>query len=169
MTKYKNAGSIGNIVKTRSPFLARYGHPRTPKRSENGHFSQRLVLTVSLGFADVCGRKSCPERTKTPFLGPRSYSKSPNHALEKVPTSETPCTHTSALHNMFQPMIRMIRLVFLCCLLGSHQDLPHSHSSLTLLKVSNNTHLRGILCTTRSSSLQFNHAVHYHSGGFRAP
>ena len=55
-----------------------------------------------------------------------------------------------------------IRPVFLCFQLGSHQDLPHSHSSLTFLKFSNNTHSRGILCTTRSSSLQFNHALRYH-------
>ena len=46
--------------------------------------------------------------------------------------------------------------------LGSHQNLPHSHSSLTLLTFSNNTHSRGILCTTRSSSLQFNDKLRYH-------
>ena len=34
----------------------------------------------------------------------------------------------------------------------SHQDLPHGHSSLTLLKFSSNTHSRGISCTTRSST-----------------
>ena len=61
--------------------------------------------------------------------------------------------------DMLQPMIRP---VFLCFQLGSHQDLPHGHASLTLLKFSNNTHSRGILCTTRFSSLQFNHALRHH-------
>ena len=42
----------------------------------------------------------------------------------------------------------MIRPVFLCFQLASHQDLPHSHSPLTLLQSSINTHSRGILCTT---------------------
>ena len=46
----KNEGNVGKIVKTRPPFLARYGHPRTPERSKNDHFSQRIVFTLLLGF-----------------------------------------------------------------------------------------------------------------------
>ena len=34
----------------------------------------------------------------------------------------------------------------------SHQNLPHNHSPLGLLKSSSNTHSRGILFTTRSST-----------------
>ena len=45
-TKKKNTRNIGKFVKTRTPLLARYGHPRTTKRSENGHFSRRIVLTL---------------------------------------------------------------------------------------------------------------------------
>ena len=60
------------------------------KKVQKRSFSQRLVSTHSLGFADVLGRRSCPKRTKkNAFLGsPRSFSKGPNHALQKVLTSE---------------------------------------------------------------------------------
>ena len=54
----KNAGNNGKIVKTWSPFLARYGHPWTRKRSKIGHFPQRLVFTLPLGFADDFGPRS---------------------------------------------------------------------------------------------------------------
>ena len=54
----KNARNNGKIVKTWSPFLARYGHPRTPKRSKIGHFPQRIVFTFPLGFADDFGPRS---------------------------------------------------------------------------------------------------------------
>ena len=54
----KNARNNGKIVKTWSPFLARYGHPWTRKRSKIGHFPQRLVFTLLLGFADDFGRRS---------------------------------------------------------------------------------------------------------------
>ena len=88
------------IVKTRSPSVARHGHPWTKKRSKNGHFAQRRVFfTLSLGCADVFGRRSCPKRQKTLFLGPRSSSK---HALEKVLTSETPCIRVSSWWTIFR-------------------------------------------------------------------
>ena len=48
----KNTRNIGTIHKTWSPFLARYGHPWTRKRSKIGHFSQRILFTLPLGFAD---------------------------------------------------------------------------------------------------------------------
>ena len=51
-------GNSGKIIKPRTPFLARYGHPWTEKRSENGHFSQRIVFTLPLGFADDFGPRS---------------------------------------------------------------------------------------------------------------
>ena len=46
------------IVKTWSPFLARYGHPRTEKGPKLVIFPQRLVFTLPLGFADDFGPKS---------------------------------------------------------------------------------------------------------------
>ena len=49
-------------------FLARYGHPRTQKKSKIGHFPRRIVFTFPLEFADVFGRRSYPKRPKTPFL-----------------------------------------------------------------------------------------------------
>ena len=55
----------------------------------------------------------------------------------------------STLRDVFQPKIRP---VCQCLVLGCHQDLPHSHSSLTLLEYSSITHSRGIVYTTRSSS-----------------
>ena len=41
---------------------------------------------------------------------------------------------------------------FFCFLMGSHQRLPRSHSSLGLLELSCNTHSRGTLFATRSSA-----------------
>ena len=38
----------------------------------------------------ILARGPRPKRPKTPFFRPRSYSKGPNHALEKVLTNETP-------------------------------------------------------------------------------
>ena len=55
----------------------------------------------------------------------------------------------STLRDMLQSMIL---LILLCILMGSHQNLPHSHSSLELLKFSSNTHSRGTLFATRSST-----------------
>ena len=54
----KNTRNIGKIIKPRSPFLARFGHPRTQKWSKIGHFFQRIVFTLHLGFADDFGPRS---------------------------------------------------------------------------------------------------------------
>ena len=60
--------------------------------SQNGPFSPtHCFFTLSMGFADVFGRRSYPKRPKNAFLGPRSYSKGPHHALEKVLKNKTPC------------------------------------------------------------------------------
>ena len=67
----KNTENIGKNVKTWSPFLARYGHQRTEKRSENGHFPRRIVFTFSLGFADDFRRKSS-QTPKKALFGQRS-------------------------------------------------------------------------------------------------
>ena len=48
-------------------------------------------FTLPMGFTDVFGRKALFQAAKNALLGPRSESKGPNHALEKVPTNETPC------------------------------------------------------------------------------
>ena len=42
--KYRNARNKVKNIKTRTPFWARYGQPRTPKRSENGQFSRRIAF-----------------------------------------------------------------------------------------------------------------------------
>ena len=49
----KTQETCGQLSKTRSSSLARYGQTWTSKRSENGHFLQRIVFTLPLGFADV--------------------------------------------------------------------------------------------------------------------
>ena len=54
----KTRETLGKFVKTWSLFLARYGHPRTEKRSKIGHFPQRIVFTFPLGFADDFGPRS---------------------------------------------------------------------------------------------------------------
>ena len=50
-----------------------------------------------MGFVDVFARKSNPKRPENAFLGTKSFSKGPNHALEKVLTSETPGMHMMLL------------------------------------------------------------------------
>ena len=68
--------------------MVNYGPPK--KRPKTTIFPDALFLHL-LGFTDIF-RPQVPSQTlqKAPFY-PRSYSKSPNHALEKVLTSETPC------------------------------------------------------------------------------
>ena len=63
------------------------------------------------------------------------------------------CEYCRLWRDMLQPMII---LILLCILMGSHQKLPHSHSSLGLLKFSSDTHSRGTLFATRSSTLPRN-------------
>ena len=52
----KNTGNSGKNIKPRTPFLARFGHPRTEKRSENGHNSidqrtkTRIIVSVVRTF-----------------------------------------------------------------------------------------------------------------------
>ena len=60
------------------------------KRSENGHLSRRIVISHSLGFADVFGRRSYPKRPKRCSL---TRSPIPKVLIIrwKVLTSETPC------------------------------------------------------------------------------
>ena len=93
MSKYtkKNTRNIGENVKTWSPSLARYGHPRTEKKVQNWSFFPTHCFYV---FPGIC-RRFWPEvLTQTPknaVFRPRSYPKGPNHALEKVLTKETPC------------------------------------------------------------------------------
>ena len=62
----KNAINNGKIVKTWSSFLARYGHPWTRKRFKIGHFPQRLVFTLPLGFADDFPNPNAQKRRFSP-------------------------------------------------------------------------------------------------------
>ena len=89
--KCENARNNGKIVKTWSSFLARYGHSWTRKKSKIGHFSQRIVLHISPGIGRRFRPKVLSQTPKKALFGQRSYSKGPNHALEKVLTNETPC------------------------------------------------------------------------------
>ena len=54
----KTRETLGTLSKHGLFFLARYGHPRTQKRSKIGHFPQRIVFTFPLGFADDFGPRS---------------------------------------------------------------------------------------------------------------
>ena len=92
----KGAGHIRELVKTRTPFffwneMVNYG---PPKRSENGHFSRRIVFffffTFLLGFVDVFLHEVLYQTPKKALFYRRSYSKGPSHALEKVLTTVTP-------------------------------------------------------------------------------
>ena len=108
--RYNNVGEKGNFVKTRTPVFARYGHPWTSQNVRKRSFSPThcFFLHFSLGFTDVVGQRSYPKRPKRHFVCPRSCSKGPDHALEKVLTCETPCISicppriVSHLHTLIQ-------------------------------------------------------------------
>ena len=69
------------------------------KTSENGHFPRRIVFTLLLGFAVF--RPQVPFQTaKNAVFSPKSESKSPDHALEKVLTDETP---SKIAESLFRP------------------------------------------------------------------
>ena len=55
------------------------------KTSQKGHFSGRIIFTLLLSFADVFGHGLLFQTAKM-----RSYSKGPDHAMEKFLTNETP-------------------------------------------------------------------------------
>ena len=61
------------------------------KKAKNGHFLQRIVFHFPWDLPTFPAESSITNAQKRLFLGPKSYSKGPNHALEKVLTSETPC------------------------------------------------------------------------------
>ena len=93
--RWKHGGNrVGNTKKTKetmgklsnmdSVFLVRCGQTRTPKRSENGHFSRRMVSRFPT-FYDLFRREVLLQTAKNTFLGWRSFSKGPNHALENGP------------------------------------------------------------------------------------
>ena len=85
----KNERNIGKSVKTRTPFLARYGHPWIPQSPKTVIFPDALFLrfpTFYQRFTNVL--------LKTPskaFFDGKSNSKGPYQALEKVLTSKKPC------------------------------------------------------------------------------
>ena len=79
------------VVNTRTPFLARYGQPQTPTRSQNGQFPRRTVFFFLHLFWDsptFSAESPFPNAQKKALFYPKSHSKSPNHALKKVLTSE---------------------------------------------------------------------------------
>ena len=61
----ENGGKhLGNLSKHGLLFSHDIVNHGPPKRSQNGHFFQSIVFTLSLGFADVFGRRSHPKRPK---------------------------------------------------------------------------------------------------------
>ena len=104
-TKHKN---YWEHCKNKVSFTGTTWSSMDQKKSKNGHFSQRLVFfTLSLGFADVFGRRSYPKRPKTPF-----WARGPNHALEKVLTSKTPCMYFYKIQGVAVSWIFSFRIKF---------------------------------------------------------
>ena len=92
LEKKHKTQNIGKIVKTRSPLLARHGHLWTKKKGpKTVIFSNALFFHFPWDLPTFSAESSITNAQKRLFLGPKSYSKGPNHALEKVLTSETPC------------------------------------------------------------------------------
>ena len=83
----KKPETMGKLLKTRTPFWARYGQLWTKKRPKTDFspLSRHIVLTLSLRFTDVFGRRVPFQTAKNAFLGLRSQSRGPNHGLEKGP------------------------------------------------------------------------------------
>ena len=85
-------GTLGKSSEHGLSFWHRMVNHGPPKRSENSNFSRRIVVLYT--FPGICRRSRPKVLSQTPknaFVDPRSYSKGPNHALEKVLTNETPC------------------------------------------------------------------------------
>ena len=83
---------IGKCIKTRSPFWHDMAIHELPKGLKTVIFPDALFYT----FPGICRRfrPKVPSQTpKNAFLGRRSHSKGPHHALEKVLTNETPCIY----------------------------------------------------------------------------
>ena len=72
----KNAKkNIGKIVKTQTPFLARYGHPWTQKTFENGQFPRRIVFLRSHVLPTFSDMVSCSKRPNMLFFTGGLYPK----------------------------------------------------------------------------------------------
>ena len=140
-------GNNGTIVKTRTPFLSRYGQPWTQQTSENSHFSPTHCFYIVLG---ICRRfptsGPIPNGKKCLFLGPRSYSKGPDHAFQKVLTS--PAILMPMLHDLhstlgkrtgfpFSPLVQCFHvsemsLTFRRLLMDCNHEIVHISHSQTL-------------------------------------
>ena len=59
------------------------------RTSENDHFFRRIIFYIFPGICERFRPNVLSQTPKSVFFDPRSYSKGPNHVLEKVPTSET--------------------------------------------------------------------------------
>ena len=78
--------NIGNIIKSRSLDFARYGQPWTQKTVQKRSFSPTHCFYTFLGNLQTFSAEGpIPNAPKRRFFYPRSCSKGPNHALEKVP------------------------------------------------------------------------------------
>ena len=97
--KCKNCKKHLGNSQTRTPLLARHGHSMVPKTVQKKSF-----------FPTHCFFNTFPGICRKAFLGPRSLSKGPNHALEKVLTKETPsfCLQVFCQSWMFQTWRRSI-------------------------------------------------------------
>ena len=91
--KFRNSGNIGEIVKTRTQCLARYDHQWTKKKSQNGHFSQRMIFAFTLGFVDVFGQTSYPKRPKKGTFLPEVLFQRSQSCVGKGPTQRNTLKH----------------------------------------------------------------------------
>ena len=62
-----------------------------PKTVQKRSFSPTHCFYTFPGIYRRFWPEVLPQTPKNTFIGPKSCSKGPNHALDKVPTSETPC------------------------------------------------------------------------------
>ena len=89
---------------TNEDFFARYGQPSTKKSPKTAFFPDALFLHFPSDLPTFSAERVLFQTAKNAFLDPRSKSKTPHHALEKVLTNETPseqihvhiCPHTYA-------------------------------------------------------------------------
>ena len=64
----KTQETLWKTISTKAPFLARYGPPWTPKRSENGHLSQRIGLHFPWDLSTFSAESPIPNAQKDTFL-----------------------------------------------------------------------------------------------------
>ena len=80
----KKRKTIGKLLKTWTPYLARNGHPRAKKRPKTVIFPTHYFC-VSPVISRRFRSKVLSQTPNKALFYPRSHAKGPNHALEKGP------------------------------------------------------------------------------------